>query len=75
MATNPTNITVQVMANALQLSWPSDHTGWRLQVQTNDVTQGMGTNWVDVVGATTTNQMTVPINPATGSIFYRLLLQ
>jgi hypothetical protein len=75
MATNPTNITIQVASNALRLSWPSDHTGWRLQVQTNDVTQGMGTNWVDVVGATTTNQMFIPINPATGSVFYRLLLQ
>ena len=72
MATNPTNITIQVASNALRLSWPSDHTGWRLQVQTNDVTQGMGTNWVDVAGATATNQMTIPINPASGSIFYRM---
>ena len=73
MATNPTNITVQVTANALQLSWPSDHTGWRLQVQTNDLIQGLGTNWVDVTGATATNQMAFPINPANGSVFYRMV--
>jgi hypothetical protein len=73
MATNPTNITVQVASNTLKLSWPSDYTGWRLQVQTNDVTQGFGTNWVDVAGATATNQMTIPINPASGSVFYRVV--
>jgi hypothetical protein len=73
MATNPTNITVQVTANTLYLSWPSDHIGWRLQVQTNNLTQGFGTNWVDVAGATATNQMTIPINPANGSVFYRMV--
>jgi hypothetical protein len=75
MATNPTNITAQVTANTLKLSWPSDHTGWRLQVQTNAVTQGLGTNWVDVSGATVTNQMIIPINPASGSVFYRMISQ
>jgi len=75
MATNPTNITAQVTANTLKLSWPADHTGWRLQVQTNAVTQGLGTNWVDVSGATVTNQMIIPINPASGSVFYRMINQ
>jgi hypothetical protein len=75
MATNPTNITAQVSANALTLSWPSDHTGWRLQVQTNAMTQGLGTNWVDVSGATVTNQMIIPINPASGGVFYRMINQ
>jgi hypothetical protein len=55
------------------LNWPANHVGWRLQVQTNDVTQGLGTNWVDVVGATVTNQMTLPIDPANGSVFYRMV--
>jgi hypothetical protein len=30
-------------------------------------------NWVDVAGATTTNQMTIPIDPANGSVFYRMI--
>ena len=64
---------VQVTGNSLTLNWPADHVGWRLQVQTNDVTQGLGMNWVDVVGATTTNQMTIPIYPANGSVFYRMI--
>src|SRR5580658_1897442 len=41
-ATNPTNIVVQVTGNNLTLNWPADHIGWRLQVQTNGVTQGLG---------------------------------
>jgi hypothetical protein len=73
VATNATNIVVQVTGNNLTLSWPGDHIGWRLQVQTNALTQGLGTNWVGVAGSTTTNQMTIPINPANGSVFYRLI--
>jgi hypothetical protein len=72
-AANPTNIVVQVTGNSLTLNWPADHVGWRLQVQTNDVTQGLGMNWVDVAGGTTTNQMTIPIDPANGSVFYRMI--
>ena len=72
-ATSPTNITAQLVFNTLKLSWPADHTGWRLQVQTNDLTAGLGTNWFDVAGSTTTNQMFFPINPAAGGVFYRLL--
>jgi hypothetical protein len=72
-ATNPTNILFQVTANTLQLSWPSDHTGWRLQSQTNDLTQGLGTNWFDVAGSTITNQMIMPVNSTNGSVFYRMV--
>jgi hypothetical protein len=71
-ATNPTNITFQVTANGLTLNWPVDHIGWHLQTQTNDLAQGLGTNWVDVTNSTTTNQMTIPINSTNGGVFYRL---
>src|SRR5450756_1851932 len=65
-ATNPTNITMQVTSGSLTLSWPSDHMGWRLQVQTNDLTLGFSTNWWDVAGSTTTNQMVIPMNTVDG---------
>lgn len=55
--------------NLFTLSWPADHTGWRLQMQTNS----LGTNWFDVPGATATNLMTLPVNPANASVFYRLV--
>jgi len=71
-ATNPTNITMLVAGNILTLSWPSDHLGWRLQVQTNNLAQGLGTNWWDVANSTATNQMAIPMNTADASVFYRL---
>jgi hypothetical protein len=72
-ATNPTNITFQVAAGSLTLSWPADHIGWRLQAQTNGPGVGLNTNWSDVANSTTTNQVTIIINPADGGVFYRMV--
>jgi hypothetical protein len=73
VATNSTNITFTASSGSLTLSWPSDHTGWRLQTQTNTLSVGLGTNWFDIPGATATNLMTLPVNPANASVFYRLV--
>ncbi|HEY1790645.1 MAG TPA: hypothetical protein VGJ73_21025, partial [Verrucomicrobiae bacterium] len=70
---SPTNIVFSVANNLIQLSWPSDHTGWTLQAQTNSVRVGLSNNWVNVVGSTTTNRLAVPLNPANGTVFYRLV--
>ncbi len=66
-------ITLSSDTNGLLLSWPQDHTGWRLQSQTNSLANGLGTNWGDVPGSTETNQVSVPINPTNDSVFFRLL--
>jgi hypothetical protein len=68
-----TNITAVRVGNQLNLSWPADHIGWRLQVETNSVSVGLRSNWVDVAGSTTTNSVTVPISPGIGSAFYRMV--
>jgi autotransporter-associated beta strand protein len=73
VALDPANINASLAGNACSLSWPSDHTGWRLQAQTNAVGAGLGTNWADVPGSTTTNSMNLPVDPANGSVFYRLV--
>ncbi len=71
---SPIIINPVVTGSVLALSWPADHTGWRLQVQTNDLNVGLTAgNWVDVAGASTTNQMIIPIDPANGSVFYRMV--
>jgi uncharacterized repeat protein (TIGR03806 family) len=57
----------------LRISWPVDHTGWQLQSQTNNLTGGLGTNWVNVSSSAQTNQMTMPLNSANGSVFFRLV--
>jgi autotransporter-associated beta strand protein len=71
--TTPTNITTVVSGNQLTLSWPADHTGWRLQVQTNSLATGLGSNWSDVAGSTAVNSVNVTINPANGTVFYRMV--
>jgi hypothetical protein len=59
-------------AGQARLTWPQDHTGWSLQVQTNGLNEGLGTNWVTIPGSTLTNQILLPINPANGATFFRL---
>jgi hypothetical protein len=73
--TNPTNITYTVSGSTLTLQWPTDHTGWTLQSQTNNLATGLSTNssaWHDVSGSQTTNQMIINVNPANPTVFYRL---
>ena len=69
----PAPIVTMVSGNQLTLSWPADHTGWRLQVQTNSLGSGLGTNWVDVAGSTLVNSITVTLDPSNGTIFYRMV--
>jgi autotransporter-associated beta strand protein len=69
---NPTNISFSVSGGILTLSWPADRTGWRLQVQTNSLSVGLGTNWVTVPGSTNVNSVLIPIDANNGSVFYRL---
>jgi hypothetical protein len=71
--TTPTNITAVVNGNQLNLSWPADHTGWRLQTQTNSLSVGVSANWVDVPGSTSVNSMSFPIDPGNGTVFFRMI--
>ncbi len=73
VSTTPATISHNAAANSLTLSWPADHTGWRLQAQTNSTSAGLGTNWFDVPDSTATNHLTLPLDPAVGSVFYRLV--
>jgi len=73
VSTAPVSVGLSLAGNALQLSWPSDHTGWRIEAQTNSIAVGIGTNWFTVSGSDATNQIFLPINPANGSVFLRLV--
>lgn len=70
---NPTNLTAVVNGGKLELSWPADHTGWRLQAQTNSLSVGLNTSWVDVPNSAAVNSVTNTLNPASGSVFYRMV--
>ena len=69
----PTNIVFSVSGGQLTLSWPADHTGWELQVQTNGLAVGISTNWTPIPSSTTVNSVIIPINLTNGSVFYRMV--
>ena len=72
-STEPVNVSISVLGGSLNLFWPTNHTGWRLQAQTNSPVTGLGTNWFDVAGSGQTNSMTLPVDANNGSVFYRLV--
>jgi autotransporter-associated beta strand protein len=57
----------------VELSWPVDHTGWRLLAQTNDVSVGLSTNWFYVVGSRDTNRMFQFLSSDVGTVFYKMV--
>ena len=74
VSVRPTSSTPAAIAAAeasaqLQISWPADHTGWQLQSQTN----GLGTNWVNVVGSAQTDLWMWPLNGTNSAMFFRLV--
>ena len=73
VATNATSLAFTSAGNGLTLAWPADHTGWRLEAQTNSLASGLGTNWVTVLGSAATNQVFVPVQTTNGSVFFRLV--
>jgi hypothetical protein len=68
-----TSLAARISGSRLQLSRPQDQLGWHLQIQTNSLNVGLGANWINVSNSTTTNQIFIPINPANGSVFLRLI--
>ena len=69
----PTSITFGVTGTNLNLSWPADHLGWRLLVQTNRVIVGLSTNWFTWPNSTNWTSVTIPILSANPSVFFRLV--
>ena len=71
LATGPAppaaNITISVSGGNWILDWPAGQ-GWQLQARTNSLTVG---TWQPVPGAVPPSPM--PIDPANGSVFYRLV--
>lgn len=68
--TGPASITNTISGNTLTLAWPAGQ-GWRLQMQTNSLSKGLGTNWVYVTdGSVSSTNITV--EAAKPTVFYRL---
>ena len=74
--TTPTNITTSVSGNVLTMTWPADHTGWRLIVQTNNLAAGISSNptdWMTVAGSQSVNTTNITMDPALPTEFYQLV--
>ena len=74
--TTPTNIVATVTGTVLNLTWPTDHIGWRLQVETNSLGAGLNpsTNaWHTVPGSAAVNTENIPMDPTQGTVFYRMV--
>jgi len=69
----PATIATTVNGSSLQLSWPANQLGYRLEVQTNPLSVGISTNWATVPGSTQVTSVSVPIAPGTPTVFYRLV--
>ena len=67
----PTNITTSVSGGTLDLTWPEDHVGWRLQ--TNSVSLTDEDAWFDYPGSTSTNHVAISIDHTRTNVFFRLV--
>ena len=54
----PFALSFAVNGAQLQLTWPADHLGWRLEMQTNSLSAA---NWITVPNSSATNQISLPI--------------
>jgi fibronectin-binding autotransporter adhesin len=70
-ATTPTNITFSVSGTNMTFSWPLDHLGWYLQMNTNLTSN----TWRTLFGTQNHTNTTVPINPGAPIEFFRMSLQ
>ena len=69
----PTNLAMTFTNGMLKFFWPTNYLGWSLQVQTNSMSDGLGTNWILLPFTAMTNEFTAAISPTNGSVFYRLV--
>jgi hypothetical protein len=57
--------------NGIQFNWASDHTGWRLIINTNGLASLNA--WFTVPNSAATNQIWLPFDPAQTSVFFQLI--
>jgi hypothetical protein len=65
-----TNISFSFSGQVLNLSWPSNYTGWLLQSNSGDLT--MTNDWFTVPGSVSTDSVQINISPAQPNVFYRM---
>ena len=72
IANYSTNLSFTVSGGSINLAWPATHLGWILQTETNALSVGLTTNWVDVAGSDLVTATNIPVSPANPVAFFRL---
>jgi hypothetical protein len=67
----PVTITNSISGNQLNLTWPAGQ-GWKLQMQTNGLSTGLGTNWVYITDGSVSGT-NITVDPTKPTAFYRLV--
>lgn len=67
----PARITSSSSGSMLSLAWPAGQ-GWRLQMQTNSLATGLGTNW-SYVSDGSISSTNITVDPNRPTVFYRLI--
>ena len=70
ITSTPANISFAFGGGTLTLTWPGDHLGWI--AQSNALSLGNSNYWFDILGSQSATNLSIPINPATPQVFYRL---
>ena len=71
----PGTITNSVSGSTLSLSWPAGQ-GWVLEVQTNNLVNGVSSNtndWMRITGSSSLSSTNIQINPVVPGSYYRLV--
>jgi hypothetical protein len=72
-STAPVTVNVRTVysgaQNGFQVSWPQDHAGWRLLMNTNGLANP---NWVPIPNSATTNQVWIPLSLGQ-NVFFELV--
>jgi alpha-L-rhamnosidase len=69
----PPQLGWQIANGQIQLQWPPGHLGWRLEMQTNSLAVGLGTNWIAIPSSQASNVFSFPAADGNGSAFFRLV--
>jgi autotransporter-associated beta strand protein/T5SS/PEP-CTERM-associated repeat protein len=69
----PVTLTPVVGGGLINLTWPVDQIGYRLEVQTNALSVGLSSTWSTWPNSAATNQVAIPVNPANPTVFFRLV--
>lgn len=64
---------IAVVEGKVKMAWDPGQIGWHLQSQTNAPGTGLSGNWTDLPESAVTNEWLVPIDPNSGSVFFRLV--